>query len=164
MRKKNIRTLRMRWTRRSQNYPGSKCGKTGGRQHGAWIGVYEVSAGGCPGWFHTLCSPSVAVPHASCGLTWLTAEMRPHNNNHYHHHHPSPPPGPPCYINVRCVKFSPDSGSVANAPGPGWLAGLLLQEGGLSLYWLGLLVVPLAEAGLDSRLSLSCSVAVCKGE
>jgi len=61
----------MRWTRRSQNYPGSKCGKTGGRQHGAWIGVYEVSAGGCPGWFHTPCAlrPWRQFPHASCGLT-----------------------------------------------------------------------------------------------
>lgn len=73
MKRKNIRTLRMRWTRRSQNCQDSKCGKLVGANTvlGRACVPTDVWAG-----LITLSTP-VTRPRPS-GLTWLTAETRPH--------------------------------------------------------------------------------------
>lgn len=72
MRKKNIRTLRMRWTRRSQNCQDSKCGKLVGAN--TVLGRAYVSVGVWAGW----CTPSPPAARSRlCGLTWLTADA-PH--------------------------------------------------------------------------------------
>jgi len=89
----------MRWTRRSQNYQGSKCGtkrvgailtvllgygRRRGRPRAPEVLIIALR------WWRS--SPGVD-PHAppSRGLTWLTAEMRPpptnNNNHHLQQHH-----------------------------------------------------------------------------
>lgn len=90
MRKKNIRTLRMRWTRRSQNCQDSKCGKLVGAH--MVLGWVCVSAGVGRGWC------TLPFPPARWSLTPLRTDLTdgwdaPHTTNTTT---PSTSPGPPC--------------------------------------------------------------------
>lgn len=64
MKKKNIRTLRMRWTRRSQNYQDSKCGTLVGAN--TVLGRASVSA---DVWVEATTPPTPAARSRPCGLT-----------------------------------------------------------------------------------------------
>lgn len=133
MRKKNIKTSRTKWTKRSLNCPGSKCGMklVGAPTRCLDRRVVEVGsqAGGCcKGWGFSLSVPSVRGISSTKRLlrTDLTdgRDAPPATTPNYHQ--PTPPPGLPCYINVRCIDVQPRLGVASPTPArpPGWLVGL----------------------------------------